>query len=138
VIGSGAETCGVEAAEPRNAPYRVPAARRLRAHPARHGTRSGDCERWNLKIRRRIPLQKARQDTYPIAGGRLPASSDEHHELRMIFPNPYGRQPTYDRIPAKPGHSERQYAGPDALDSPTPGEQLVTDSKLWTIRMAES
>jgi hypothetical protein len=36
----------VEAAEPRNAPYRVPAARRLRAHPSRHGTRSGDCERW--------------------------------------------------------------------------------------------
>jgi hypothetical protein len=36
----------VEAAEPRNAPYRVPAARRLRAHPSRRGTRSGDCERW--------------------------------------------------------------------------------------------
>ena len=42
---------GWEAAEHRNPPYRVPAARRLRAHPARHGTRSGDCYRWHMKMK---------------------------------------------------------------------------------------
>jgi hypothetical protein len=62
-----------KAHEPRPPPYPSPAARRLRAHPARHGFRAGECEcSCARRVKPQSPVLVCGKNEVKVAGGNEP------------------------------------------------------------------